>query len=55
MRSLVCAQCHVEYYFNKDLPGKEGIPYLVFPWDDGQTVEDMEKYYDRVKHVDWVH
>ena len=55
MRSLVCAQCHVEYYFNKDLPGKEGIPYLVFPWDDGQTVEDMEKYYDKVGHVDWVH
>jgi nitrite reductase (cytochrome c-552) len=55
MRSLVCAQCHVEYYFNKDIPGKEGIPYLVFPWDDGQTVEDMEKYYDKVGHVDWVH
>lgn len=55
MRSLVCAQCHVEYYFNKKLPGKEGTPYLVFPWDDGQTVEDMETYYDRVGHVDWVH
>lgn len=55
MRTLVCAQCHVEYYFNKDLPEKEGIPYLVFPWDDGQTVEDMEKYYDRIGFVDWVH
>ncbi len=55
MRSLVCAQCHVEYYFNKNLPEKEGIPYLVFPWDDGQTVEDMERYYDKVGHVDWVH
>lgn len=55
MRSLVCAQCHVEYYFNKNLPGKEGVPYLVFPWDDGMTVEGMEKYYDNVKHVDWVH
>jgi len=55
MRSLVCAQCHVEYYFNKNLPEKEGIPYLVFPWDEGQTVEDMEKYYDKVGHVDWVH
>ena len=55
MRSLVCAQCHVEYYFNKDLPGKEGIPYLVFPWDDGQTVEDMEKYYDNIGFSDWTH
>ncbi len=49
MRSLVCAQCHVEYYFKGD--GK----YLAFPWDGGFSVEDMEKYYDNVKHVDWVH
>jgi len=55
MRSLVCAQCHVEYYFNKNLPEKKGIPYLVFPWDEGQTVEDMEAYYDNIEHVDWVH
>lgn len=49
MRSLVCAQCHVEYYFRGD--GK----YLTFPWDAGMTVEDMEKYYDEVEHVDWTH
>ncbi|NEW79687.1 MAG: ammonia-forming cytochrome c nitrite reductase [Gelidibacter sp.] len=55
MRSLVCAQCHVEYYFKSDIEGKEGIPYLVLPWDEGSTIEDMEKYYDKVKHVDWVH
>lgn len=55
MRSLVCAQCHVEYYFKSDIKGKEGIPYLVLPWDEGSTIEDMEKYYDKVKHVDWVH
>ena len=55
MRSLTCAQCHSEYYFNKKLPGKEGVPYLVFPWDEGMTLEDMEVYYDNVKHVDWVH
>lgn len=29
MRSYVCAQCHVEYYFKG--PGK----YLTFPWDKG--------------------
>ncbi len=50
MRSLVCAQCHVEYYFK----GKED-KYLTFPWDDGITAEDMEKYYDDVQHVDFVH
>ena len=49
MRSLACAQCHVEYYFKGD--GK----YLTFPWDKGMTVEDIEKYYDEVQHVDWVH
>lgn len=55
MRSLVCAQCHVEYYFNKNLPGKEGIPYLVFPWKNGFTVEGMERYYDDINFSDWTH
>jgi nitrite reductase (cytochrome c-552) len=50
MRSLVCAQCHVEYYFK----GKEE-KYLTFPWDKGFTAEEMEKYYDEVEHVDFVH
>jgi nitrite reductase (cytochrome c-552) len=54
MRSLVCAQCHVEYYFNKHTP-KEGVPYLTFPWDNGFTVEDMEKYYDDMNFKDWTH
>ncbi len=43
MRSLVCAQCHVEYFFDK----REGRQaYLTFPWDKGFTAEDMERYYD---------
>jgi nitrite reductase (cytochrome c-552) len=50
MRSLVCAQCHVEYYFK----GKEE-KYLTFPWDNGLTAEDMEQYYDDVEHVDFIH
>jgi len=50
MRSLVCAQCHVEYYFK----GKTE-KYLTFPWDDGFSAEDMEEYYDNIQHVDWVH
>jgi nitrite reductase (cytochrome c-552) len=55
MRSLVCAQCHAEYYFNKNIPGKEGVPYLVFPWKEGFTAEDMEKYYDDIGFSDWTH
>ncbi|MFV0484164.1 MAG: ammonia-forming cytochrome c nitrite reductase [Bacteroidales bacterium] len=49
MRSLVCAQCHVEYYFSK-----EGN-VVTFPWDSGFTVEAMEKYYDNIDFVDWTH
>ena len=49
MRSLVCAQCHVEYYFKGD--GK----YLTFPWDKGSTVEDMEAYYDEAGFSDYTH
>ena len=49
MRSLVCAQCHVEYFFKGD--GK----YLTFPWDKGMTVEDMEKYYDELDYFDYIH
>jgi len=53
MRSLVCAQCHVEYYFNKDI--YEGVPYLTLPWDSGLAVEDMEEYYDEINFSDWTH
>lgn len=49
MRSLVCAQCHVEYFFKGD--GK----YLTLPWDEGFTVEQMETYYDRSGLADYVH
>ncbi len=49
MRSLVCAQCHVEYYFKGD--GK----YVTFPWDKGLTVEDMEAYYDEIEFADYTH
>jgi len=49
MRQLVCAQCHVEYYFKGD--GK----YLTFPWDKGTSVENMEAYYDEYKFKDWTH
>jgi nitrite reductase (cytochrome c-552) len=50
MRSQVCAQCHVEYYFK----GKTE-KYLTFPWDQGVSVEEIESYYDQQQHVDWIH
>lgn len=53
MRTLVCAQCHVEYYFN----GKGN--YLTFPWDKGSTKgaspEQIEQYYDNADFSDWTH
>lgn len=49
MRSLVCAQCHTEYYFKGD--GQ----YLTFPQDSGITVEAMEKYYDAMNYKDYTH
>lgn len=55
MRSLVCAQCHVEYYFDKKRPNAEGAAYLTFPWDKGLTVEAAEEYYDEREFKDWTH
>lgn len=49
MRTLVCAQCHVEYYFKG--PGK----YVTFPWDNGYSMEAIESYYDAYDFHDWVH
>jgi nitrite reductase (cytochrome c-552) len=49
MRSLVCAQCHSEYYFRG-----EGN-YLVFPWDRGTSVEAMEDYFASYDFADWTH
>jgi len=53
MRSLVCAQCHVEYYFDKKKT--EGVSYLTFPWDKGQSVDSIEAYYDGYAFSDWTH
>jgi nitrite reductase (cytochrome c-552) len=49
MRSFVCGQCHVEYYFKG--PEKR----LVYPWSKGLTIEQIVEYYDEVGHKDWVH
>jgi nitrite reductase (cytochrome c-552) len=49
MRSLVCAQCHVEYYFRGQ--GK----LVTYPWSKGLKVEQIESYYNEVGHTDWTH
>ena len=49
MRSLVCAQCHVEYYFKGDQK------IVTYPWTDGLKVEQIEKYYDDTGFKDWTH
>ena len=42
-RSLVCGQCHVEYYFTHKDNGPAAKP--VFPWDNGFDPEDIYQYY----------
>jgi nitrite reductase (cytochrome c-552) len=60
MRSHVCQQCHVEYYF------KKGTNELTFPWSkwpkgEPFAIEMLDAYYDGLQNVpdsferDWVH
>lgn len=49
MRTYVCGQCHVEYYFAGD------NKILTFPWTKGLEIENIEKYYDEISFKDWVH
>jgi nitrite reductase (cytochrome c-552) len=47
MRTIVCANCHVEYYFKGD--GK----YLTFPWALGTRIENIAEYYQKEEFTDW--
>ena len=49
MRTVVCANCHVEYYLKGE--GK----YLTFPWEKGKKIEDIIEYYDEYGFEDWEH
>ncbi len=51
MRTFVCAQCHVEYYFKPEQDARR----LTYPWHNGLKVENIEAYYDEVGHRDWQH
>jgi nitrite reductase (cytochrome c-552) len=49
MRSYVCGQCHVEYYFQG--PEKR----LTYPWAKGLKGDDILAYYDERGFKDWTH
>jgi nitrite reductase (cytochrome c-552) len=59
MRTLVCAQCHAEYYFKKTKWDDQGVEktagVVTFPWNNGFAAEDIEKYYDEQQFSDWTH
>jgi nitrite reductase (cytochrome c-552) len=47
MRTVVCGNCHVEYYFKGD--GK----YLTFPWAKGTHIDQILAYYEESGFKDW--
>ena len=50
MRSYVCGQCHVEYYFKG--PEKR----LTYPWHEGLKGDQILNYYEtQTDHADWTH
>jgi nitrite reductase (cytochrome c-552) len=49
MRSFVCGQCHVEYYFKG--AGKR----LTYPWAKGLKVDQIYEYYREAGFTDWTH
>lgn len=54
MRSYVCGQCHVEYYFAAD------NSEVTYPWAKGFKPEEMYEYYDTIAkesgfEYDWIH
>lgn len=49
MRTFVCAQCHVEYYFKGDKKT------LTFPWFNGVKADQILSYYEKEQFKDWKH
>ena len=49
MRSFVCGQCHVEYYFKG--PEKR----LTYPWGKGLKADEILSYYEEAGFKDWTH
>jgi nitrite reductase (cytochrome c-552) len=49
MRSFVCGQCHVEYYF------KGSEKRLTYPWTMGLKADQILAYYEDNGFKDWTH
>jgi nitrite reductase (cytochrome c-552) len=49
MRTFVCGQCHVEYYFKGD------EKRLTYPWTKGLKADQILAYYDETGFKDWTH
>jgi nitrite reductase (cytochrome c-552) len=49
MRTYVCGQCHVEYYFKG--PEKR----LTYPWAKGLLADSILAYYEEIGFKDWTH
>ncbi|MBD3675337.1 MAG: ammonia-forming cytochrome c nitrite reductase subunit c552 [Planctomycetaceae bacterium] len=49
LRTYVCAQCHVEYYFQGDKKR------LTFPWSKGLKADQILAYFDEIEFKDWTH
>ena len=47
MRTVVCANCHVEYY----MPGESKV--LTVPWNDGTDIDSIVDYYNKIGFKDW--
>jgi nitrite reductase (cytochrome c-552) len=47
MRTLVCGNCHVEYY----MAGEKKV--LTFPWKNGTNIDQIISYYDDLQFMDW--
>jgi nitrite reductase (cytochrome c-552) len=49
MRTFVCAQCHVEYYF----AGQD--KKVTYPWHNGLKIDQAFAYYADIGFKDWTH
>ncbi|KAF0106903.1 MAG: cytochrome c-552 [Anaerolineaceae bacterium] len=49
MRTVVCANCHVEYYF----AGENKI--LTLPWENGTRIDQIIAHYDEINFSDWTY
>ena len=47
MRTVVCANCHVEYY----MAGEDKV--LTVPWENGRKIDDILGYYAEIGFKDW--